>query len=179
MKLRRATETACMAATCVLFAILGCDIRAQVRGASQEPARMETHDDLLIRVEKYVSGFGGMFIDSNGQLAVYLLDAAQLDATRSAIEAVFGPSRVPAAGIRAIEGQYAVSQLKTWTERAGAVLKIPGVTMVDLDEAKNRVKIGVESSSQMPAVEKALSSLSIPRKAVSIEVTGPILPVRG
>jgi len=163
----------------VLFAILGCDIRAQVSGASQEPARMETHDDLLIRVEKHVPGFGGMFVDSNGQLAVYLLDTAQLDAARSAIEGVFGPSRVPASGIRAIQGQYAVSQLKTWTERAGAVLKIPGVTMVDLDEAKNRVKIGVESRSQMPAVEKALSSLSVPRKAVLIEVTGPIRPVRG
>jgi hypothetical protein len=179
MKLRRPTETVCVAATCVLLAILGRDIRAQVSGASQEPARMKTHDDLLIRVEKHVPGFGGMFIDSNGQLAVYLLDTAQLEAARSAVVAVFGPSRVPAAGIRAIQGQYAVSQLKAWTERAGAVLKIRGVTMVDLDEAKNRVKIGVESSSQMPAVEKALSSLSVPRKAVSIDVTGPIRPVRG
>ena len=30
MKLRRPTETACVAATCVLLAILGRDIRAQV-----------------------------------------------------------------------------------------------------------------------------------------------------
>ena len=73
--------------------------------------------------------------------------------------------------------RYAISQLKVWTERAGAVLTVPGVTMVDLDEAKNRVKIGVENSSQIQAVEKALSSLAVPRKAVLIEVTGQIRPV--
>jgi hypothetical protein len=64
-----------------------------------------------------------------------------------------------------------------WTERAGTLLKIPGVTMVDLDEATNRVKIGVEDSSRTQAVEKALPSLKIPRKAVSIDVTGQIRPV--
>ena len=138
---------------------------------------METHDDRLIRVEKRVPGFGGMFIDANGQLAVYLLDITQLDAARLAIEAVFGSNQVPAAGIHAIRGQYAVSQLKAWTERAGAVLKVPGVTMVDLDEAKNRITIGVENRSQTEAVEKALSSLNVPRKAVLIEETGTIRPL--
>jgi hypothetical protein len=138
---------------------------------------METHDDLLIRVEQKVPGFGGMFIDPDGRLAVYLLDVARLPAARSAIEDVFGSSFVPAAGIRALQGQYVVSQLKAWTERAGALFKVPGVTMVDLDEATNRVKIGIEDSSRTQAVEKALPSLKIPRKAVSIDVTGQIRPL--
>ena len=118
-----------------------------------------------------------MFIGSDGRLAVYLLDTTQLPAARSAIEAVFGPNLVPAAGVRALQGQYAVSQLKAWTERAGAVLKMPGVTMVDLDEAKNRVAIGIEERARTRAVEQELSSLGVPRKAVVIEVTGPIKPV--
>jgi hypothetical protein len=138
---------------------------------------METHDDLLIRVEQKVPGFGGMFIDPDGRLAVYLLDVTKLAAARSAIESVFGSSGVPAAGIRALQGQYAVSQLKAWTDRAGVLFKIPGVTMVDLDEGTNRVKIGIEDSSRTQAVEKALPSLKIPRKAVSIDVTGQIRPL--
>jgi hypothetical protein len=138
---------------------------------------METHDDLLVRVDKRAPGFGGMFIDSDGRLAVYLLDTAQLPAARSAIEAVFGSSRVPAAGLRALQGQYTVSQLKAWTERAGTVLKIRGVTLVDLDEAKNRVAIGVEDGSRTRAVEQTLSSLRVPREAVVIEVTGQIRPL--
>lgn len=138
---------------------------------------METTDDLLVRVERRAPGFGGMFIDSDGRLAVYLLDTKQLGAARSAIEAVFGSSRVPAAGVRAVRGQYTVSQLKAWTERAGALLEIPGVTLVDLDEAKNRVTIGVEAESRTQAVEQALSSLEVPRDAVRIQVTGEIRPL--
>jgi len=147
---------------------------AAANSGSQQPTRMETYDDLLVRVEKGAPGFGGMYVDADGRLAVYLLDTAQLPAARSAIEAVFGANRVPAAGVRAVQGQYAVSQLKTWAERAGAVLTIRGVTLADLDEAKNRVAIGVEDDSRTRSVEQALSSLGIPRQAVVIRVTGPI-----
>ena len=107
---------------------------------SQERSRMETHDDLLLRVERMVPGFGGMFIEVDGRLAVYLLDTSPVSAAGSAIETVFGPS-LTAGGVRAVQGQYTVSQLKAWTERASAVvLDVPGVTMVDVNEAKNRVK---------------------------------------
>lgn len=135
---------------------------------------MESYDDLLARVEERVPGFGGMFIGQDGRLAVYLLDLSQLAAARAAIEAVFGTQRVPAAGVRALQGQYTVSQLKRWTERATEMLEVSGVTAVDLDEAQNRVAIGLEDGSRAQTVEQALVSLGIPREAVVIEVTGPI-----
>jgi hypothetical protein len=138
---------------------------------------METYDDLLVRVEKRAPGFGGMFIDQDGRLAVYLLDPSQVDAARSAIEAVFGAQQVPAAGVHARQGQYTVSQLKRWTEHATGMLEVSGVTMVDLDEAKNRVAIGIEDESGRPRVEQALASFGIPRAAVMIEVTGQIRPL--
>ena len=111
----------------------------------QETGRMERYDDLLVRVEQQVPGFGGMFIDREGRLAVYLMDKSQLGAARAAIEAVFGVDSVPAAGVRALQGQYVVSQLKAWSEMAAGLLEMPGVTAVDLDEARNRVAIGVEA----------------------------------
>ncbi len=138
---------------------------------------MESYDDLLVRVEQKAPGFGGMFIGKDGRLAVYLLDPSQLAAARSAIEAVFGPQRVPAAGVRALKGQYTVSRLKQWTERAAGMLGMPGVTIVDLDEAKNRVAIGIEDGSRRQAAEQALVSLGIPREAAVIEVTGQIRPL--
>ncbi len=70
-----------------------------------------------------------------------------------------------------------MSQLKTWTERAGALLAIRGVTLVDLDEGKNRVTVGIDDDSRTEAVERALSSLDVPRAAVVITVTGEIKPV--
>ena len=59
------------------------------------------HDDLLLRVERMAPGFGGMFIDPNGRLAVYLLDPSQLSAARSAIEAVFVPGLTAHGGVMA------------------------------------------------------------------------------
>jgi hypothetical protein len=138
---------------------------------------METQDDLLVRVGKQAPGFGGMYVDLDGRLVLYLLDTAQLPAARSVIEAVFGPDRVPAAGVRAVKGQYTVSQLAAWTRRAAAVLDLTGVTLVDLDEARNRVAIGVDDRSRVKAVAKAISSMKVPRAAVVIDVTGPIRPV--
>ena len=70
-----------------------------------------------------------------------------------------------------------MSQLKTWTERATALLEMRGVTMVDLDEGKNRVTVGIDNDSRTEAVERALSSLDVPRAAVVITVTGEIKPV--
>ena len=151
---------------------------ATQRGSQESGGKMERHDDLLVRVEQQVPGFGGMFIDREGRLAVYLLDMSQLDAARSAIQAVFGRDSVPAAGVRAIQGQYAASQLKAWSELATGILELPGVSGVGLDEARNRVAIGVEHKSRTRTVERALSALAIPRNAVIIEVTEKTRPVR-
>jgi hypothetical protein len=118
-----------------------------------------------------------MFVDSDGRLAVYMLDTAGLPTTRAAIESVFGPNQVPAAGIRAVKGQYSISQLKAWADRAGSLLTVPGVTIVDMDERRNRLVVGIDRADRTPAVSRALPSLRIPRRAVLIEVVGPIRPV--
>jgi hypothetical protein len=155
----------------------GAVVFATQRG-SYESGRMDLHDDLLVRVEQQVPGFGGMFVDREGRLAVYLLDTSQLGVARAAIEAVFGIDSVPAAGVRAMQGQYVVSQLKAWSEIATAILELPGVNDVDLDEARNRVAIGIEDKSRMRSVERALSAIAIPRHAVTIQVTKKIRPLR-
>jgi hypothetical protein len=61
---------------------------------------------------------------------------------------------------------------------ATAILELPGVTTVDLDEARNRVAIGVEDKSRTRAVERALSAIAIPRHAVTIQVTETVRPLR-
>lgn len=86
---------------------------------------------------------------------------------------------MPAAGLRAVQGQFTASQLAAWTRRASAVLRFSGVAFVDLDDARNRVAIGVEHRSRVKAVEKALASLKVPRAAVVIDLTAAIRPVGG
>lgn len=139
--------------------------------------RLETHDDKLVRVETLAPGFGGMFIDSDGRLRVFLIDPARLAEARRAIEIVFGPAAAPAPGARALQGQYTVSQLKTWAEQAGPLLSLPGTVTVDLDESRNRVVVGIEASSRVSSVEHAIASLHIPREAVIIAVVESIRPI--
>lgn len=144
---------------------------------SPERRIVESYDERLLRVEQRAPDFGGMFIDTRGRLAVYLLDRSTLPAARAAIEAVFGADRIPAAGLRALQGQYTISQLKAWSEQARAVFQQNAdVTLVDLDEARNRVTIGVTADSQINAVERMLSALGIPRKAVIIGRSDRIWP---
>jgi hypothetical protein len=168
--------------TCVAVAALAAIVlpRAIVtarEALSQDLTSMETHDDLLLRVERAAPGFGGMFIDRDSRLTVYLTDGGQLPAARAAIESVFGPSVIPAAGLRAAAGQYTVSQLSAWTQQAARVMELPGVTLVDLDEERNRVAIGVDHSSKTQAVQQVLASMNIPLAAVVIDITDPIRPL--
>jgi hypothetical protein len=167
-------------ATCLILAVSAAVFLHEVplaAGQSQNTTKMETHDDLLLRVERAAPGFGGMYVDEVGRLAVYLKDPAQLTAARAAIETAFGPGTIPAAGVHAVPGQYTMSQLAAWTRRANRVLSLPGVVFVDLDEARNRVAVGVEDNSRIQPIQKMLASLDIPRAAVVVETTEPIKPV--
>ena len=167
----------CVAVAAVTLVLLQREARRVRDASSQDFTSMETHDDLLLRVERLAAGFGGMFIDRDGPLTVYLMDSAQLPAARTAIESVFGLAVIPAAGLRAAAGQYTVSQLAAWTQQAARAMELPGVTLVDLDESRNRVAIGVDHSSKAQAVEQVLEPLNIPRAAVVIDVIEPIRPV--
>jgi len=167
----------CVAVTALAAVVLLRVIVTARDAPSQDVTSMETHDDLLLRVERAAPGFGGMFIDRDGRLTVYLMDSAQLPAARAAIESVFGSGVIPAAGLRAAAGQYTVSQLAAWTQQAARVMELPGVALVDLDEVRNRVAIGVDDSSKAQAVQQVLGSMNIPLGAVVIDITDPIRPL--
>ncbi len=82
--------------------------------------------------------------------------------------------------VRALQGQYSWSQLTTWYDcywQQGR--SVSDVTMGDVDEAKNRLTFGVMDEGQVALVEQELAALGIPREAVNIEVTGPIMPLTG
>jgi len=167
--------TVLVAAALAGTATLTAGVQPGFGGVRQEG----TLDDLLLEVATRVPGFGGMFIDEDGRLAVYLLDPAESSAAEEAIAAVFGRERIPPRGVRAIQGQYGIQQLKGWYDRFLSLFSIPGVVMTDLDEGRNRLTVGVERPQVRAPVERELRRLDIPPEAVIIEVTGPIMPVPG
>lgn len=130
-------------------------------------------DDRFAEVGRAAPGFGGMFLGA-GVLNVYLVDHAQRDAARRAIEAVFGADAVPAGGVRFLGADYSFNQLKAWQQRADALFELSGVVTTDVDEATNRVAVGVETNSAAEAVARELARGGIPAEAVRIDVVGQI-----
>jgi hypothetical protein len=155
-----------IAVSLVLAAILvSCWPGAPLIGAHQPTSPAEqimSHDDLLVRVEERAPGFGGMFLAPDGALVIYLIDPSELESARRAIEAIFGSDYVPAAGVRGLQGQYSASQLKRWVDTASTgMLGVPGVTMVDLDEGRNRVSIGITGNHGNRRHQAALAFLRL------------------
>ena len=112
-------------------------------------------------------------------LQVYLtaIDRRKVAAVQKAVVAVFGAGVIPRGGIKALPGQYEFLQLRErYRQMAGPVFGISGVTLTDIDEAKNRLRIGIQTKDIEARVVDQLKKLGIPREAVVIDVTGPIIP---
>jgi hypothetical protein len=134
-------------------------------------------DDLLSEVAREVPAFGGMFIDSQGRLAIYLTDERQFEAARAAITAVFGRGRVDVADARALPARYTFAELKRWHDRHRLdTLAIPGVVMTSIHKSSNRLRVGVESAGIRRGVEAVLTGAGVPADAVEIVEMDPIAP---
>jgi hypothetical protein len=154
--------------------------------ASAAPAQTdgtETSDDRFAAVARQVPGFGGMFYDQDGILQVYLLeqkepvsDALMASLNDAITREVGRGEHLSSKGIEVLEGQYSFLDLHSWQQQMSpTMLALPGVVFTDIDESKNRLRIGITDSPGMTeTVEKSLSELGIPREAVLISETKPI-----
>lgn len=149
----------------------------------------EDSDDPQLRLAQQVPAYGGMFFDEqdNGILYVYLTDLAQEERVKRVVKEIFelrwSELHKYPREIRVLQGRYSYLQLKTWYDCVNSWLAIPGLTMTDLDDRKNRIIIGIDVGLKakrkrqvLEAVETILERLSIPREAVIVEEMPPAVP---
>ena len=158
----------------ILAAGLASAPNAYALGNRPEAAAVQGLDGLFTRVSALAPSFGGMFLDAD-KLTVYLTNPGQRTVAEQAIAAVFGPGRMPAGGVQVLKAQYSFSQLKAWHDSMGSLFNIEGVIFTDLDEAANRLKVGVETNSVIGMVHRELHRLGIPAKAVNVVVSDPVM----
>ena len=86
--------------------------------------------------------------------------------TRSTAAGATTPSPTPA------EAEYSAADLARWYERLVDVTwRVPGFAWTDLNEARNRIEIGIYSlRGAREEWEAALATLDVPREAIVIEV---------
>ncbi|HEY3176572.1 MAG TPA: hypothetical protein VGK94_12520 [Candidatus Polarisedimenticolia bacterium] len=178
--------TVVCAAALALVALTGGNAFTQIddddaagRAGAQPPGaadrRVRSLDDRFVEIEERAPGFGGLFRDAAGRLTAYLLDMREAAAVEEAVADLVGADEVTrTGGLRMLPGDYAFTRLVAWRRQAGAVHAIPGVALTDVDEAANRLRIGIEREEARVPVELELDRIGIPREAVNVEVTGPI-----
>ena len=84
---------------------------------------------------------------------------------RSTAAGATAPSPTPA------EAEYSEADLTWWYERLVDVRKVPGIAWTNLNEASNRIEIGIYPlRGAREEWEAALATLDVPREAIVIEV---------
>jgi hypothetical protein len=159
----------------IVLALVAAAAAAQGRGREPDGSLL-TFDDLQARVAQRAPAFGGFFIDeATGSLNVYSWNRtpAGVVEVERALRAVFGET-LPQGKIRILPGQYGFQELKRWHDSLNEVLSIPGVVLTDIDDAKNRLQVGVESNEIGWKVRDRLVALGIPDEAVDVVETAPM-----
>ncbi len=137
-------------------------------------------DDAFAIVAQSVPAFAGMFLDESGNLNIYLLDSSQKDEAEAAIANVFGAERFEGSAVRVLQAQYGFLELYHWRlDMRPVVLGIPGVVSLDIDDTRNRVRVGLEEMEVQAAVEVELAKLCVPLEAVIFELDTPLVPTTG
>lgn len=132
-----------------------------------EPEPFGSIDRELAQINQEIPGFGGLFYDREGFANVFLTDP---DDARALDQ--LGPD------VRVLQGEFQFVELRAWRhELRSAVFALPGVVTLDVDEATNRIRIGVDRQVAPNAsrrVARQAAQLGVPRHAVVIESVDPI-----
>lgn len=137
------------------------------------PARSVDAD--LVKIGREIPGFGGLYYDETGRPNVYLLEPD-------------GPGRsaLKSLGTEVIvhRGDYEFERLLAWRLELRPVLALPGVVFLDVDETRNRVVVGLDSSSpgksaDRDRVEQRILASGVPKDAVLLRETARLVPFAG
>jgi hypothetical protein len=118
-------------------------------------------DEEFVLLAEEVPGFGGLYLDGEGTVYVYLQDLGRAQEVESWGEHVV-----------AIQGEYDFRDLFAWKDELRALLPWDEVLSLDIDEQRNRLRVGVEAEV-VEAFQAELAGIlretSIPPEAVTVE----------
>lgn len=135
-------------------------------------------DDEFAELAKRLPGFGGLYV-SDGQIAIFLTHVGDSVIARQfirpfvdsvagrAITAALAPS------FRVLQGDYDFRDLLRWKRLIVSNVETHGLVSIDVDESRNRVRIGVLDSATRERVLQRLSALNVPGAATEIVLDAP------
>jgi len=143
--------------------------------ASLQQTLQQVSADDPVGLARGVRGFGGFFLDAGGSPTVYLTDPAERGAAEQALGPFFHARGLEPSRLRVVQADFEYSRLERWFETASPdALAVSGAVYTDLDEARNRLRIGVANQASGAEVRQLVGALGIPASAVLVEETAPI-----
>jgi hypothetical protein len=133
-------------------------------------------DAAFARVSQENPGFGGAFVDESGTLNIYMKgDAVSPMSTRLASSLEMVGVQAQGRQVRVLEGRYDFMELSAVRNQMNRVLGQEGVVFTDVDEARNRVTIGVSDRAAAALVRRTAAALGEDGAAVHVEMVEPIV----
>jgi len=138
----------------------------------------------MARIADQVPGFGGVFFDEAGDMVAQLKDPGRLEEAKPhLLDFVFRQTESPqvrqhlaaaVAGMRAQSVEYDFRELYGWRDAVRSLLTTsPEITMIDIDERRNRLVIGVGSDADIPNLRQKVAALAVPEAALVVQRAGP------
>jgi len=150
------------------------------RTVAASPQRSSQGGDLpsTEELDRQVPGFGGFFLDADGEPTIYVARGAGRAPAERALGAYLAARGLSTAALHVREARYRWQQLQRWQDAAtDGAFSVNGTVYVDNDETTNRVRVGVENIGVSGQVRAAIARLGVPDDAVIVDQVEPIVQV--
>src|SRR5213078_4912061 len=156
----------------IIAAAAACSDNGLTTGPAPTPMNQAQQAPDMAALTRALPGFGGLFVD-HGVPTVYLTDLRQQSLAEQLLGG-FARTR-GATGIRVLAGRFAYGDLDKWFQQVSNEAFAQGrVVFVDLDEAANRVLVGVEHGSSHANIRSLAARLGVPVEALTVRDVEPI-----
>jgi len=146
------------------------------------PNRNPRRDSLRNEIARQVPGYGGMYIDSVGDLNVWLTSEANEAVARQVLEPIMrahiaatrGETAASRAQLHFRPGQFGWVQLEDYVIAIIRLTNLPPWSSLGIDERLNGIFVETMRSGDVDAMKRALQEGNIPAGAVHVRYGGPV-----
>jgi hypothetical protein len=148
-----------------------------------EGVRGENPDEYFARLARLAPGFGGWYVDTDRALTVIFRRDSDPEETIGCIAAGLVSEGLVASadGLRELvrfrrDADYDYAELYQWRMDLRALFGTQRVTGLGVDVIANRVRVGVQHSSDLESVREKIMEFGVPLDAVRVQVERPPPP---
>ena len=154
------TSAVRLAGVVIVASIAACSDSGPSTGPEPTSVIRPTQAPDLTALVQTIPGFGGLFID-HGVPTVYLTDLRQSGLAERVLGGFARGRGAP--GIHVLAGRFAYRDLDRWFKDVSyEALDQGNVVFVDVDDASNRVLVGVQHGASHASIRNLAARLGVP-----------------